>query len=336
MLVVRAVKPEDIDDLIVLAKKAGSGMTSLPPCKETLLGRIALSQKSFTNGPGNPDDYFLMVMEDTEAKKVVGTAGVHARTGSRQAFYAYRLMSANHYSHSLGKEVRSGLLHLTNDYTDCSEVGTLFIDPDYRGNGHWLAKARYLLMGQFPNRFAPYVIAELRGWINEENASPFWEAIGRQFFDMDYEEADQLCGVGSNQFITELMPKYPIYTQLLPEEARNVIGKPHPAGQRAMELLMQEGFSYENVVDIFDGGPMLRAKVDCLQSIRSMEQGSISSTEQTIHNDSCIIGNTRINNFRVVNTPAIRSKNGIIKTSSKVFEQLQVDEGELIKVVTKR
>lgn len=308
-------------------------MTSLPSCPDTLAKRIAASEQSFIDGPGRPEDYFLLVMEDTEKKKVVGTAGVHARTGSQQAFYAYRLISVNHYSHLLEKDVRSGLLHLSNDYTDCSEVGTLFLDADYRGNGHWLSKARYLLMGQFRHRFSECVIAELRGWLDDNGDSPFWDAIGSHFFDMSFDEADTLCGVGSNQFITELAPRYPIYTQLLPQAARSVIGKPHQAGQRAMDLLIKEGFVYENVVDIFDGGPMLQARLNDLKSIRSMDQGTVSGTTQEITNRPYLISNTNIENFRVINMPAIRSGNGNIIIPKDGLQALEVKPGDLIKMV---
>ncbi|MDF1764690.1 MAG: arginine N-succinyltransferase, partial [Oleibacter sp.] len=262
MLIVRPVVANDLKDLLELAEKAGDGMTSLPLDSTALMARIELSIESFARSEKHPDDYFFLVMEDSERNKVVGTAGVYAMTGARQAFYAYRLMNLTHYSHSLNKQVRSQILHLTNDYTDCSEVGTLFLDPDYRGNGHWLARSRYLLMGLFRQRFSESVIAELRGWTDINGNSPFWEAIGRQFFQMEFDDADTLCGIGSNQFITELMPKYPIYTNLLPADAQAVIGKPADVGLRAKQLLEAEGFHYDRVVDIFDAGPLMLANIN--------------------------------------------------------------------------
>lgn len=335
MLIIRPVQADDLQDLLELAVKAGKGMTSLPEDPDTLSAKIQKSIDSFNRREAHDDDFFWLVMEDLDRKKVVGTSGVYARTGTRQAFYAYRLISQNHHSHTLDKQVRSEILQLSNDYTDCSEVGTLFLDPDYRGNGHWLAKCRYLLMAQFPERFAPYVIAELRGWSDENGRSPFWEAIGRHFFEMDFDEADTLCGVGSNQFITELMPKHPIYTRLLPQEAQDVIGKPMDAGRRAMELLEEEGFMYDKVVDIFDAGPILRAKVDQLKTIKKMDQGLAAVSDERMLTSPTMIATSSLRHFRVIHEPMIRTGGGQVKLAQEHIEALAVTPGALLRYVPK-
>lgn len=333
MLLIRPVCQNDIADLLELAGKAGDGMTSLPRCEQSLLEKIVRSENSFVEGPGSAEDYFLLVMEDSEKQKVIGTSAVYSRTGARQAFYGYRQMTISHFSHSLQRQVRSELLHLTNDYTDCSEVGTLFIDPAYRGNGRWLAQARYLLMAQFPYRFAPYVIAELRGWLDDNGQSPFWEAIGQHFFQMEYAEADRLCGIGSNQFITELMPKYPIYTSMLPESARAVIGKPHRDGSAAMALLLKEGFQYENMIDIFDGGPMLRARVDSLRSVRAMKRGAARLAAGKLETVPSLIATSYIENFRAVYQPLIVSNDDELYLEAHSLEALSARSGDQLRYI---
>lgn len=340
MLIIRPVCTEDLDDIARLARLAGEGMTSLPQDRSALRSNIELAVRSFANSTPDPTDYFLLVMEDTETREVVGTAAVYARTGARQAFYAYRLMSVTHYSHSLSLETRSTLLHLTNDYTDYSEMGTLFLDPRYRGNGHWLSRSRYLLLGLFPERFAEHVIAELRGWLDESGESPFWQAIGAKFFEMTYAEADRLCGVGSNQFITELMPKYPIYTNLLPKTAADVIGKPHESTLRAMELLLAEGFEYENLVDIFDGGPLVRARVEKLKSVEHMrclpcrivdlrENGNTGLDKSAI---PTLIANTELPRLNIQYAPALVGKKNV-QISNETAAALGVTQGDTIALV---
>ena len=335
MLVIRPIGHDDVDGLYRLAKIAGAGFTSLPIDKKVLAEKIECAQESFLRHEMNSDDYFLLVMEDLETGKIVGTSAAYARTGSREAFYAYRLMSVTHYSHSLHKETRSSLLHLTNDYTDCSEVGTLFLDPAYRGNGHWLSRCRYMLMAQQLHRFAPDVIAELRGWMDENNESPVWNAIGAHFFEMTFNEADRLSGTGSNQFITELMPKYPIYTNLLPKEARQALGKPNDAGVRAMELLLEEGFEYEGLVDIFDGGPLVRGRIKELKSVRSAHKGeaeidsSAALNQKGLGPKSLMIANQSLEDFRLVFQPASCIENKI-KISAKAMESLKVTSGDEI------
>jgi len=333
MLVIRPVARNDLDDLLALAGKAGKGMTSLPSCPDSLAHSIQISLDSFLRTEQHPEDYFLLVMEDLDKGKVVGTAGVYSQTGARQAFYAYRLMSLTHYSHSLDKQTRSETLHLTNDYTDCSEVGTLFLDPDYRGNGHWLAKARYLLVGQFQHRFQSHVIAELRGWVDAQGQSPFWNGIGQNFFDMDFDSADKLCGTGSNQFITELMPKYPIYTCMLPKGARDVIGKPNAAGLRAMELLEEEGFVYDKVVDIFDGGPLLKAQVSRLRSVRRIDQGIVKVSAEKITTKPTLVATSNLKDFRVIFTALTRRDHGGLRLTREDLDVLGISDGARLRYI---
>ena len=331
MLVIRPVELGDVGDLYALALKAGKGLTSLPPDHETLAAKVQLSIESFARSQNHVDDYFLLVMFDTAASRVVGTAAVYGTTGTRQAFYAYRLMSVTHHSHSLDKQIRAEMLHLSNDYTDCAEVGTLFLDPDYRGNGHWLSRSRYLLMGQHPHRFQPYVIAEMRGWLNEQGASPFWEAIGRQFFDMSFEEADRLCGIGSNQFITELMPKHPIYTCMLADSAQQVLGKPHVDTVRAVELLEAEGFEYDKMIDIFDGGPILRAKVANLFSVKATAHRAVTIEDEmgASPNSIYMLANSSLESFRVVCEAAVMNGETAAITKATA-EQLNIANGDQI------
>ncbi len=331
MLVIRPVQNSDLDDLFRLSQLVGSGMTSMPQDRDALARNIKIAEESFARILRDSDDYFLLVMEDTDKQAVIGTAAVYAKTGSRQAFYAYRLMSVTHYSHSLEKESRSGLLHLTNDYTDSSEVGTLFLDPEYRGNGHWLSRSRYMLMAQHPERFAPDVIAEMRGWIDDSGESPFWNAIGAHFFDMTYDEADQLCGKGSNQFITELMPKYPIYTNLLPQPARESLGVPRKETKRAMDLLLDEGFVYENMIDIFDGGPLLRAEIKQLKSVKAVRRARINATTNPPES-SLIMSNRSLKRLRLIYQPA-RLDGDQIEIMSDAMKALGTRPGDEIMVI---
>ena len=333
MLVIRPVAIADLDDLLALAHKAGKGMTSLPTCPDALTQRIKISLDSFARTAPHADDYFLLVMEDLTCGKVVGTAAVYSQTGARQAFYAYRVMSVTHYSHSLGKQTRSEMLHLTNDCTDCSEVGTLFLDPDYRGNGHWLSRARYLLMGQFQERFQSHVIAELRGWVDEQGQSPFWNAIGEQFFEMDFDTADRLSGTGSNQFITELMPKHPIYTCLLPQSARDVIGKPNKDGIRAKELLEAEGFAFDKVVDIFDGGPLMKARIDQIKSVRRIAEASAQIAHASPRGKETLVATDSLANFRVIHVPICAAGDGNLALTAEDLDLLGVEPGMRLRYI---
>jgi len=169
-----------------------------------------------------------------------------------------------------------------NEYAGASEVGALFVRPEHRGGaGRALAQTRYMLIAAEPTRFAEVIVSELRGVVEPDGRSPFWEALGRHFFRMNFAEADALSAAGDNQFILDLMPKYPIYVDLLPEAARSAIGQAHPEGLGAKRLLLEEGFRYDRVVDIFDGGPLVSTSRDALRTVREARRLPVTVGEST-------------------------------------------------------
>jgi arginine N-succinyltransferase len=64
------------------------------------------------------------------------------------------------------------------------------------------------------------------------------------------------------------MPRHPVYTQLLPAEARAAIGEVHADSLPARTMLESEGFRYEGYVDIFDAGPTLECFRDNIRAVR--------------------------------------------------------------------
>ena len=97
---------------------------------------------------------------------------------------------------------------------------------------------------------------------------------------MSFQEADYFNAIHGNQFIADLMPKHPIYTAMLSETARAVIGVPHTSGRAAMRMLENENFSYDGYVDIFDGGPTMVAKTNDVTSIRNAKSAAITAIQE--------------------------------------------------------
>ena len=115
------------------------------------------------------------------------------------------------------------MLTLCTDFNDWSEVGGLFLHPDARRGGGPRPAARAQPLSVHPPhraRFADTILAELRGVIDDDGGSPFWDAIAGRFFGMSFQEADYFNGAHGNQFIADLMPKTPIYIAMLTPEAR--------------------------------------------------------------------------------------------------------------------
>ena len=118
-----------------------------------------------------------------------------------------------------GAEASLDCAVISNDHTGCSELCTLFLDPDFRKNqnGKFLSKIRFLFMAAFQDCFKNTLIAEMRGYSDENGRSPFWDALGHHFFDMDFATADYLSGIGQKVFIAELMPRFPVYMRIKEE-----------------------------------------------------------------------------------------------------------------------
>ncbi len=297
---VRPARAEDFAAIYEMAKLTGGGFTNLPPDKGTLVDKLAASQAAFAKEADEPsDDMYMFVLEDPEAELVRGTCQIFSMVGQRQPFYSYRISTLTQHSPELGRTFRAEMLSLTTDYEGCSEVGGLFLHPAERAGGHGMliARSRYLFMKLHRPRFASRVLAELRGVIDESGGSPFWDAIAGRFFGMSFQEADAFNGVNGTQFISDLMPKTPIYTAMLPETARSVMGVPHPSGRAALRMLEAEGFRYENYIDIFDGGPTVAAPLDQLRTVRESRTLTFTGTHEGNGGTTALLAAGRLADF---------------------------------------
>jgi len=337
MIVIRPVDYIDIDQLYNLARKVGPGMTTFPANRGILLKKIIASKKAFSTAINKDHaNSFLMVLENTKTKELMGTAGVYSNIGVEEPFYSFKLLTRTKHSSEIQSKVHSKTLNLVNEYTSDTEIGTLILDPDFRGSGYGklLSKCRYLLVAQFREIFSTRIVAELRGWSDENAMSPFWESIGKHFFGgMTYDQADHLCATTDNQFIADLMPDYPIYIDLLPEDAQSVIGKPHDIGVPALNMLIKEGFLFENYVDIFDGGPTVHADIENIETIRNSEKYVIDSFLDKHNGESdYLVCNTSLDNFRVCQTQITRLISGRVAISKKYAQSLHVEIGDEIRI----
>ncbi len=270
MIIVRAVRLDDLDDLWKLIEQATYGLTTLQISKEQLSERVELSNFAFTRktekASGEP---YVFVMEETDTQQLVGLSCIFSKTGGYESFYSYRRVVESNSCEILGKTHEVELLHLVKIHDGPTEIGSLFLSPDYRGQGRGrlLSLARFAFLAAHPKRFAEHVIAEMRGVMSDEGDCPFWEAIGRHFFKMDFPQADTLSTI-NKRFIENLMPHHPIYTSLLSESARAVMGDVHPHTRPALAMLEAEGFHKIDMIDIFDGGPVVRCRASEINAVK--------------------------------------------------------------------
>ena len=269
--VIRPAREDDLQPLYDMAKLTGGGFTNLPPDKPSLRSKITRSLEAFARAEDTlADELFVLVLENLETKEVRGTCQIFTQIGQRWPFYSYRIGTVTKHSEALDRTFRAEILSLVNDLEGSAEVGGLFLHPAERagGLGMLLARSRYLFIAMHRARFADRILAELRGVSDEAGGSPFWDGVAGRFFGMSFQQADEFNAIHGNQFIADLMPKHPIYTAMLSESARSVVGLPHPSGRAAMRMLEQEGFAFENYIDIFDGGPTMTARTDQVATVR--------------------------------------------------------------------
>jgi len=281
MVIIRPAKMEDLDRLFELAFSADYGLTSLPRDRELLKRRIRESVHGFQKHVDQPGgELYVFVMEDLETDTVVGTSCIVSKVGGFQPFYAYRIETCVHESRTLGIRKEISTLHLVQEHSGPSEIGGLFLAPEYRrhGNGRLLSLFRFLFMSAHPERFEPVVIAEMRGVVHPDGMSPFWENLGRHFFEMDYPAADLLSAM-DKRFIADLMPSCPIYIPLLPRSAQEVVGEVHQQTRPALKMLQDEGFESTGMVDIFEAGPIISCP---LEEIRIVKESHNSRVEDIV------------------------------------------------------
>lgn len=335
MMLVRPVTLSDHAEILFLAHEAGIGMTSLPEDSGVLERKVRKAVASFANDPQvKGDEHFLFVMEDTQAGKLVGTTGIVAHVGTKHPFYSYKLSTLVQASAVVGVYSRQRVLHMVNDYTGASEIGSLFLLPGYRhdGIGKFLSRCRYLLIAEFPDLFSDIVISEIRGVQDENGDSPFYRNLAEHFFQIDFEHADFVNATKGSQFISDLMPKYPIYVNLLDKRAQAVIGVPLEASKPAVHFLEQEGFSYQGYIDVFDAGPTMQVDRRQIRTVRKSKRAVVNEIKQLADPKQYMIATTNLSDFSIALAGLEENKHGIALDPS-VAETMRLQPGDTVRYI---
>ncbi len=344
MILIRPARLGDVDRLFELASSIEGGMTTLPADRDALAEKVHQSHDGLCKAIEEPGaESYLFVFVDMETNRVGGTAALYAGIGLDKPFYSYKITKTTHVSSEPKIHKTHDILHLVNDYVGHTEVGTLYLAPEFRahGNGRCLARSRYVFIAAHRNRFPQNVMAEMRGWQDASGHSPFWRALGKNFFDMTFHQADHLNAVSNNQFIADLMPKSPIYVDLLPEEAQAVIGKPHEHAAPALAMLKSEGFRYERHVDIFDAGPCVEAAIDDVVAVKNTAVAQVSAVRAALPQTGDYLGEALIaageaEHFRLTRAGLVRLSNGEVDIDREAAELLNIEPGSQVHYVSVR
>jgi arginine N-succinyltransferase len=340
---IRPIAEGDLDELQTIARETGVGFTSLPDNRDFLAARIATAMSAFEERTPVDQRLYFFVLEDEVQGRLAGCCAIDGQVGREIPFYHYRLGTLAHSSLQLDLHRTIDTLFLNSDHTGDAEVASLFLRPAYRGNdrrhqrnGALLSMMRWLFMAEFRDRFPDKVLAEMRGVFGEDGKSPFWQCLGSHFFPLDFEEADRLTGLGKKSFIGELMPKFPIYTPFLSEEARACIGRVHVQTRPALAMLEKEGLRWEGYIDIFDGGPTVEAYIDDVRGVRLSRRCEVevkAGTLEPVSRPRWLAGSTGMAGFRAAWLGRGPDADGLVALDEVEARRLEVVSGDPLRIL---
>jgi len=336
MLVLRPVEQTDLPQLQQLARDSLVGVTSLPDDSERLRAKIAASCASFASAAAahGPENYFF-VLEDLDDQRLVGCSEILATAGFDEPFYSLRNRHFTSASRELNIEHGVPALSLCHDLSGHTLLRGFHIDANLVRTpfSELLSRARLLFIAAHTRRFAEAVITELVGYSDEQGHSPFWDALGKHFFDLPYAEAERLCGLQSRTFLAELMPQYPIYVPMLPQAAQDCIGRIHPDGQEAFDILEREGFETNSYIDLFDAGPTLYARTSNIRSIARSQTATVQQKPQIDARGRYLLSNDTLHGFRSIMAELDYQPDQPLSLTPAMCAALNVTDGSPIRLI---
>ena len=338
MLVMRPAQLSDLAQVRKLAAASLIGVTSLPDDDERLREKILASEASFTSDVSfNGEESYFFVLEDLTRGELVGCSGIVASAGYSEPFYSFRNETFVHASRELKIHNKIHVLSLCHDLTGNSLLTSFFVEPgaaaQHDAAAELNSRSRLLFVATHPERFADSVVVEIVGFSDEQGQSPFWDAVGKNFFDMSYEEAEVLCGQKSRTFLAELMPSYPIYVPLLSDAAQESMGQVHPGAEINFDILMREGFETDHYIDIFDGGPTLHARCDSIRSIAQSRLAAVTVGEPSANGRPYLVAHGRLQDFRAIVATLDWAPGRPVTLSAEQAEALGVEKGSNVRLV---
>lgn len=304
--IIRNVHLSDLKQLHDLASQFS--LLNLPADKKILSEKIERSVESFGGGLPREQAEYLFVVEDLEEQQIVGSSLILAKHGTEEVPHSYfKVVKKDRYSEDIGVGFIHQVLQLRQDTNGPTEIGGLLVDRNYRKRPEKLGKQisliRFIYMGMSRGEFGEKVLCELTPPLGEGGRSEFWEALGRRFTGLPYQEAD-LISQRNKEFIKDLFPQEDIYMALLDAKARLVLGRVGEETRPAQHLLESIGFKYLNEVDPFDGGPHYGCKMDDVKIIKNGKLGKVLATSAKAGFKSfALVGVKRNKEFRGKLTP---------------------------------
>jgi len=335
MIIIRPITLDDFDALRQIAIDSGNGLTSFPDDSKILKERIEHSLRSFDvkiTEPGQQD--YLFVMQDTANGEIVGTSGIEASVGQTTPLYHHRISQCEHKSEHLNIRKEFQILTLCNDLAASTEICALYLKDNYRvnGNGRALSRFRFLFMAANKERFSTQIIAEMRGFADKNNQSPFWSWFEQHFCNISFSTSNHYIGLGDMSFARELMPKHPLYTCLMSQKARDAINQVHPDTVPALALLEKEGFKSGDYIGVNDAGPAVICQLEKIKTVVASQTKRVKITEIKNNQTRYLACNHNLSDFRAAQIHLELTTEYVLITAEEA-NALNVCEGDWLTLV---
>ena len=333
MLTIRPARHADLDILRDMASQAIAKDLTLPNDLAMIERLIAHSEEALEADIGFPGEERYLLVATDNADIAIGAIMLIAAAGYPGADYSYRNETVVHASPELGVNHRVYALTLSHDLSSFTRLTPPLTMPHTEREvvEAALVQAALSLIAEHPARFADDLFVPLPGWVDDRGESPFWAAVGSNFFGVSFGEAERMALGKDRSFMAELMPHYPLYVPLLPEAAQNALGQTRDEFMATYSQLIEEGFEAERYVDVFDGGPTFYAKRKLVRSIRKSQVLPLTIDPKVGRSEpDCLLTNRETARFRAVLSPALRRQDGRVATTAAVASRLElIDQDEV-------
>jgi arginine N-succinyltransferase len=338
MLLLRDAHLSDLPGLAALAAELDS--VNLPNDRRALGQIVGRSVRSFTGRIKDPlARAYVFVAEAPHRGRLVGTSMVIAKHGTHKSPCTFFTVSEKeHYSSSLRRHFRHPLLSLGYHFDGPTEIGGLVVHPGARRGaekaGKQLSWVRFLYLAMHPRRFRDTVLAELMGPLTADGKSAFWEAFGRGFTGLDYQQADKLSRE-NKEFIQQLFPPFDVYASLLSPAARQALGAVGKKALPVQAMLERIGFRYVHRIDPFDGGPHYEAPLAEITLVKDHRSGTLQADPLRGEAPERLVARTLARGpgrFRAVRTPA-RLEGSRLALPRQAARLLEASPGETLHLI---
>lgn len=336
MFRIRQSYREDVEQVLAVAEYLDT--VNLPADRAHIEKILALSEKSFAAELPATEREFLFVLEDLSTKRIIGTSIIYAQHGTRRAPHIFfRVENDERYSVTLDKHFVHQTLRIGYNYDGPTEIGGLILTPEYRHNTESLGKAlsyvRFLFIRMHRELFRDKVLSELLPPLEQDGTSRLWEALGRKFTGLSYQDAD-LLSKDNKEFIHALFPDDPIHTELLPDDVRALIGQVGEETKPVERMLRKIGFEYAGQIDPFDGGPHFSSPTDQISVVKNAREVIVRTVGDADGERPWVVMATELAGqrpkFRAIGARVIPMEDGAMGISDDARRRLGVEDGQKV------